>query len=72
MHITLTAWAARNFNPAPCNATVLKWNKLKLIQPPLVKVRGWMVDENARFLGFDEQANQANVNGRVADILRAA
>lgn len=69
MWITLLAWGDRNFDPPPCLPTLIKMGKTGAICPPPFKVRGWMVDENARFVG--EQAID-RVSGRVADILKRA
>jgi hypothetical protein len=68
MHIPLSEWAGRNFSPTPCATTLCKWAKSGAITPKPFKLRKWMVDENARFVG--EQA--IPVSGRVADILKMA
>lgn len=49
-HITLEAWAARLFDPAPTPATLRAWARQQRIHPEPIKVgRTWYVEEHAQY-----------------------
>jgi predicted site-specific integrase-resolvase len=48
MKITLAAWAARNYSPAPSIRTLRTWVRTGQVFPPAEKVgRNYMVEETA-------------------------
>lgn len=50
-HITLTAWAERNFAPAPKLPTLRAWAAGGMISPAPIKVgRTWMVRQDAEYV----------------------
>lgn len=51
--VTLQVWAKHEFGDyAPCGATLSRYAKFQMMQPPAVKVGNrWMIEKNAKFVG---------------------
>lgn len=70
--ITLSAWAAMNFDPPPQMPTLRAWAKRRLISPKPQKIgRVWMVHPDAEYLQPPKPAPDLpdNISPRVRAIL---
>ncbi|MDP2026412.1 excisionase [Sulfuriferula sp.] len=71
-HITLTAWAERQFDPAPKLPTLRAWAASGRISPAPIKVgRTWMVRQDAEYC-VASYPNHDDLSARARAILSAA
>ena len=74
--ITLEAWAAANFDPAPTMPTLRAWARQGRIHPAPVKAgRTWYVEESAQYGTAQAAPAEVQIGGlseRAAGIFRAA